>query len=464
MLIYPGQVTYRELPPPQMDEACMPPDLPQAVYTARLKRLLDAMAASGLHAAVIYGDREHGTNFGYFTGFEPRFEEGCLVVHQNGTAYALLGNENLKMHQFSRIPVTPIHVPWFSLPNQPMTGAKPLRESFAMAELHAGMRVGMIGWKLFANTVDDGQLLFDVPHFIVQAVVDAITPGGSLQNAAALMIHSGSGIRATAGVDEIAHYEYAASLASRCVYRVMEAVAPGKTEMELAGLLNAMGQPLTCYSMCAAGERFSNAVVYPRNKAVALGDRFTVSMGLRGGLTCRAGYVAYSEADLPIEVSDYMDAMAKPYFTATATWFSTVGLHVPGREVYEAVETVLPRNIYGWTLNPGHLTATEEWTSSPIDKSSDVPLRSGMILQMDIIPRRPPYGGINAEDGVLLADDMLQAELLEKYPDTFARMRRRRSYMQNVLGIPLKPEVLPMSDTVGYLRPLLLNRNMAFSI
>ena len=51
----------------------------------------------------IYADREHGGNFGYLTGFEPRFEEAVLVLHGNGQAYFLLGNENLKMAQYARI-------------------------------------------------------------------------------------------------------------------------------------------------------------------------------------------------------------------------------------------------------------------------------------------------------------------------------------------------------------------------
>ena len=44
---------------------------------------------------LIYGDLEHGSNFEYLTGFLPRFEEALLAVHQNGTAYLLLCNENL---------------------------------------------------------------------------------------------------------------------------------------------------------------------------------------------------------------------------------------------------------------------------------------------------------------------------------------------------------------------------------
>ena len=82
--------------------------------------------------------------------------------------------------------------------------------------------------------------------------------------------------------NEIAHYEYAAATASHCVYEVMNAIEVGKTEMELAELLAAHGQPLSVQTICATGERFTNATVEPRNKKVQLGDRITFTMGLKG--------------------------------------------------------------------------------------------------------------------------------------------------------------------------------------
>ena len=135
-----------------------------------------------------------------------------------------------------------------------------------------------------------------------------------------------------------------------------------------------------------------------------------------------------------------------------------------GGEIYDAVGAVLPKSEYGWQLNPGHLTAMEEWLSAPMEKDSKAVLKSGMVLQMDIIPRLAPYGGVSAEDGVALADEALRTELQAKFPETYARMQRRRKYMIEVLGIELDESVLPMSDTVGYLRPLLIARGMAMRV
>lgn len=460
MLIYPERIEYTELMPPTVEIPAMPEPLSDAVYARRLDRLCAAMKKDGLDAVLIYADREHGGNFGYMTGFEPRFEEACLVVYADGHACILLGNECLKMHQYSRIPVKYVHVPYFSLPNQPMEGEMTMKDSLCAAGLGSGMKVGLVGWKVFTGRRMDGKQMFDVPHFIVEAM-EGLVGRANLVNAAAMMMSPDDGLRATCCAEEIAQYEFAASLASNRVWRVLEELEVGKTECELADHLAAYAQPLSCYSMCATGERFTNAVVFPRNKKVALGDRFTVSMGLRGGLTCRAGYAVSCADELAEDVRNYVDALAKPYFAASATWYSTLRPGVTGGEVYAAVDAVLPKTQYGWQLNPGHLTAMEEWLSSPIERDSAIELKSGMVLQMDIIPRLAPYGGVSAEDGVAIADASLRGEIELSFPQMWARMQRRRQYMIDVLGISLDESVLPMSDTVGYLRPLLLERSKA---
>ena len=47
-------------------------------------------------------------------------------------------------------------------------------------------------------------------------------------------------------------------------------------------------------------------------------------------------------------------------------------------------------------------------------------------------------------------------ELAEKFPDMWLRIQARRQFMQEVLGIRLKPEVLPFSNIPGYLPPFVL--------
>ena len=334
---------------------------------------------------------------------------------------------------------------------------------FAEAGIEPGMTVGVAGWKMFTSQLEDNSQLFDVPCFIMDGIKKA-AGHGAIKAASHLFIHPGHGARTMVNANEVAHYEFGSALASDCVYRAMDRLAPGMTEMEVAGHMCSLGQPVSVTTICAAGERFGGAVVFPRNKKIRVGHKFSLTMGLRGGLSSRAAYVAAGEEDMEDAVKDYVEVLAKPYYRAAASWYGTVRIGITGGEMYELVEQVLPKAEFSWTLNPGHLTADEEWMSSPIYSGSDITLKSGMMLQMDIIPGKAGYGGAGAEDGIVLADETLRKKIQSDYPETWKRFERRRRFMKEELGITLEPEVLPMSDIAGYMRPYLLNRGCAFKI
>jgi len=456
-----GTVTYAQVPKPMTRPAPAPVDLTDDTLALHKQKILERMNAAGLHLLAIYADREHGTNFGYLTGYEPRFEESVLMLQADGTAKLMLGNESLRMAQYSRISAEVVHTPHFSLPNQPMGNSRTLIELMGDAGVKPGMQVGIVGWKLFTSAVDDNTQLFDVPSFIVEAVKNITGMHGRVLNATGLFIDPDHGARVRMNANEIAHYEFGASQASDRVLRLLDKLEPGLTEMELAHELAVYGQPNNVQTICATGDRFTNAVVAPRAKPVRIGDKFSATLGYRGGLTSRSGYVVTSTDELPQEVADYLDAVAIPYYRAAVTWYEKLAIGLTGGTMYEVVESVLPKSRYHWHLNPGHLTAGEEWLSSPFYPQSDIPVQSGMLLQMDIIPSVPGYGGASAEDGVAIADEDLRRELAEAYPEVWARILERRAYMKKVLGIALKPEVLPLSNLNGYFRPFLLNKAFA---
>lgn len=455
------EILYDKVAAPPVHVDYVPVVLTAKTMEERKEKIQKRMQEKGLDALVVYGDREHGANYAYLTGFEPRFEESVLVLHADGRGYLMLGNENLKMCQYSYLKAETVHVPHFSLPNQPMKNTKSLHELFGDAGLKDSMNLGCAGWKMFTSSHDANEELFDIPSFIMEAI-RRNNPSGKIKNAGDIFLAPENGARVLVNANEIAHYEFGAGLASMRVYRALNQAAPGKTELEVAEYLAPLGQPVTVTTICAAGERFTDAVVFPRNKEIRLGDKFSVTLGLRGGLTSRAGYVAMGEKDLPEQARDYVEKLAKPYYKTAVCWYEKIGLGVSGREIYEMVEAVLPQADYHWVLNPGHYTGAEEWVSSPVYKGSQIQLRSGMMLQMDIIPSLPGYGGANAEDGIAIADEMLRGQLQAEYPKTWRRIQERRNYMENELGIVLKEEVLPLSDLCGYLQPYILNRGYAF--
>ena len=160
---------------------------------------------------------------------------------------------------------------------------------------------------------------------------------------------------------------------------------------------------------------------------------------------------------------DYLERAAMPYYRMAVSWYEAVSIGTKCGEIYRMAEELLPREQYHWTLNPGHSTGADEWVSSPMYPGSEVILQSGMMLQMDVIPSVPGYGGANAEDGIAIADEKLRAELREKYPAVWKRMQDRREYMERELGIRLKEEILPLSDLCGYMRPYILNHDYALA-
>ena len=85
-----------------------------------------------------------------------------------------------------------------------------------------------------------------------------------------------------------------------------------------------------------------------------------------------------------------------------------------------------------------------------------------MAIQMDIIPvSAGPFCCINAEDGIVLADDDLRRALAEQFPVCWRRIEARRQFMQHTLGIELHESVLPLGNTPAWLPPYALSLEKA---
>ncbi|MEL7696586.1 MULTISPECIES: M24 family metallopeptidase [Pantoea] len=428
---------------------------------ARKEKILEGMENEGFDTLIIYADKEHGGNFEYLTGFIPRFEEGLLLLDKSGDCTVILGNENLKLARFSRVPVSLVHSPFFSLPNQPMENEVPLETIFSNAGLNTNKKVGLAGWKMFTPAAGNGRDYFDLPYFIVDAIKKTLNKEAVLENAVHLFIGGHSGARATCNANEIAHYEYGANLSSNCILDALNAVEPGIREVELGALLASEGQYNTVVTIAATGQRFDKANIYPTYKKVQSGDQLSITTGFKGGLSSRTGFVIAEESELPESQKDYLERMAKPYFSAVVGWLENIKIGMPGGALYDLIQQIYPKERYGWHLNPGHLVSDEEWMSSPIFYGSSEQLKSGMIMQIDIIPSVPGYTGVSAEECIALADAQLQQDIRKAYPSMWNRIETRRKYLREELGINLSEEVIPLSNSVAYLRPFFLKKNFA---
>ncbi|STW08963.1 Uncharacterised protein [Klebsiella grimontii] len=121
-------VTLSTVPHPPLWRDVPSVTLDDETLRLRKAKVLANMLQRGLDTLIVYADKEHGGNFEYLTGFIPRFEEALLVLHRDGEAALVLGNENLKLAGYARLENRVIHAPWFSLPNQPMDTRKTLAQ------------------------------------------------------------------------------------------------------------------------------------------------------------------------------------------------------------------------------------------------------------------------------------------------------------------------------------------------
>lgn len=455
-------IVYKQVASPQPDCTNQPVMLSDETMQKRYEKVLQRMKEENIDTLVVYADLEHGSNFEYLTGFLPRFEEALLVIHDNGKNFMIMGNENLNKVEHSRIKATALHAPHFSLPNQPMDCEESFSSILQIAQISEGKKVGIAGWKNFTSRFEDNHTLFDVPYYIVEDIKKLVGKNGEVFNAAYLFIGN-KGVRCINNVNEIEHYEFGASLASDCMLKAMNHLDVGVSEMELGSDLNALGQKNSVVTIAAAGKRFVKANIYPTDNQVKLMDTISLTVGYKGGLSSRAGYAVKEESELPTEIQDYVDVVVKPYYHAVVKWLENVHCGMVGGDLYDLIEEVLPKSEYHWSLCPGHLTADEEWMSSPVYKNSKEVIDSGMLFQIDIIPSVKGYGGTSAESSVVLADEKLRDEIQEKAPDLWKRMLRRRNYIEQELGIQLHEDILPLCSTVGYLRPLLLNKEKAMA-
>ena len=245
--------------------------------------------------------------------------------------------------------------------------------------------------------------------------------------------------------------EYAAALTSEGIRRWLHALREGISERDAAAALESYGLELSCHPMVNFGRPIASGLGSPRNARARRGDYAQVAFGVIGGLTCRAGrLVGRNDPD----ADDYL-ALVENYLEVVRVWYRALAVGAVAGEVVLAAEAA-KSDSWDFALNPGHLIHLDEWVASPFELGSEVRLRSGNAIQQDIIPApRTSTATLNMEDGLLLADGDLQAQLDRLDPALMVRCRARRAWMEQ-LGYELAPEVLPLSNLAGAFFPFLL--------
>ena len=453
-----AKLTRVDLPDFGMPEAM--PGIPDAVYAARLDRLRTRADQHGYDRLIVYADREHSASLAYLTGFDPRFEEAVLVVAPSADPAILVGNECYGMAGAAPVALRRKLFQDFSLQSQPRDRSRPLTEILADEGVGRGSRVGVVGWKTYAS-----RDMMDAPAYLVDELRRITGPTGAVENSTDLLIDAGNGLRVINEVEQLAAFEWAACQTSNGVRRLLFGLQPGMTERDAVRLLDWGGTPLSCHLMLSAGSRASLGLLSPTDRRIERGDPFTVAFGIWGALNCRAGFVVEDAAELPEAIRDYVERLVGPYFAAVAEWYGALRIGQTGGTLQAIIDRRLGDPFFGIFLNPGHQLHLDEWVNSPIAPGSTIELRSGMALQVDIIPATgTDHFTTNIEDGVALADESLRTVFAAAYPAAWGRIEARRSFMAVALGIELHPDVLPFSNIPAYLPPFLLRPDHAMTV
>jgi len=454
-----------ELGPVDLPDYDLPAEQPEVSQETRLERIAAAQrvaAEAGLDALIVYADREHFANLSYLTGYDPRFEEALLLLVPGRAPVLLVGNEGVSYAKVVPPAVEVILYQTLSLVCQDRSASTPLADVLRGSGIggDGATRIGVAGWKYFvpADTGTPAEWI-DAPAFLVD---ELRALGCRPVNATALFTEPGRGLRLVSDTDQLACFEFAATHGSESMRRMLHQVRPGMTELEAFSLYRPIGLPYSYHPVMLSGERAALGLASASGRVIKAGDPMSASLGYWGSNIARGGFLAESADDLPAGAKDYVERLVAPYFACAAEWYETIGIGVTGGQLYDLVSGRLGDPFFGVHINPGHFIHLDEWPSSPVYPGSDVALASGMALQLDIIPATgTAYHTSNIEDGVMLADEAARDDLAARYPGLWQRVTTRREFMAEVLGIRLRPEVLPMSDLAGYLPPFWLAPHLA---
>ncbi|HWQ57790.1 MAG TPA: hypothetical protein VN540_02130 [Clostridia bacterium] len=444
------------------------PEFTKGEFDARIRALRARMKADGIAHAVIYADREHFTNVFFLTGYDPRFEEALLIVSadESRVPTIVVGNEGYDYSFVSPLELRRVLYQNFSLQGQPRHKLVPLGGILADAGIEAGTQVGVIGFKYFEPAhIADSVHMIDIPAYILRHIEEAT--GVPAVNYTSVMTEGVAGLRMVLGAKQIAVFEYAANQSSNRLVRMLQSLKPGITEIGISAAAGADGLPLSVHPNINVGaDHLAIGLRSPDYTVFERGMPAMVSAALRGSLVCRSGLGAYDERDYRGGYEGALESFITPFFETVAAWIESIRIGACAGDIYSDIRARLAKAGIVSLLNPGHSIAEDEWTNSVFFENSPYRLTSGMYIQSDIIGSRAdgaPLTGI-FEDGYVLADEALRAELAESYPETWERIQRRRRFMTEVVGMKLSLDVLPMSNTCGIYHPFMMNGSRIFAL
>lgn len=425
------------------------PVLGRQDYEARISNLFAMPQAAEYDTIIIYGDREHYSNVHYFTDYDVRWEETLLILSRDKKPCILVGNEGISYVKKVPLDIEVVFYQSFSLMGQPNDQSDYLRDILKSKIQPGEGMIGIIGFKAYDITKQTLiRLVTDLPHYMIETLCQVV-PVERLKNATDLMSDCDYGLKHDISAKEAVLFEAYGTSISRGILNCLRHLKPGITELEASKLCEFDGSPANMHPNINFGEfHVSMGLNSPTAwQQLEYGDPIGVGYGLRGSLVHKSGMYIRTMADLPEEKQGYMEEFLIPYFENVACWYEAMSIGSSGGDIYDMVDRELGLAKYGCTLNPGHLTHTDEWTNTPFCKGSKSKIRSGMAIQCDYtVTWKEPFMSAHIEDGLIIADETLREEIAQISPGCMERIQQRRAFIKDTLKIDIPEEVLPLSD------------------
>lgn len=461
-------VYIKEITWPEFGEATPILTPSAAELQGRIDKCREMMKQRKLSHLVVYGDREHFGNIMYLSHFDPRFEEALLIIGEKDAPLILVGNECV-----GHLSVSPLynegglrHALYqpFSLISQPREKSVDLVSLLKMTGINEKAKVGCIGWKYYnSNEFPNANHMIEIPSFIVDTL-RSICGYDQVENASDILMSPVYGLKSVLSPFEIAHFEFVNVMASQGMKRLLLNFRADVPDFELLREYQYTGYPLGCHMSIKSSGNQHFGLSSPVGALIKRGEPCSTGIAYWGTNSCRAGWVAEDENDLPEKAQGYVEQFAGPYFSACCQWLEHLKIGVKGKKMWKLISDLLPFEDFHVYLNPGHLIHYEEWLSSPIYEDSEDEIRSGMYMMVDIIPRSEKYFSSRMEDGIVIADEALREQLKELYPEVYDRCIQRQKFMRKALGINLPDEVLPLSNMPAIVPPFFLNPKKVLSL
>jgi len=355
-------------------------------FAERAARVRQELATRGIDLLLAFSTESEPAYVRYLSDYWPAFETAGVLIPSEGEPLLLIGPESRTFAAARSRIAEIVALRDFRESSQPAYPGSRLPEWGDLLAPYPARTIAIAGWHLF-------------PHAILEAM-KAAAPGVTFVDGDEVMRH----LMIRKSPAELACLREAARISELGLAGVLDAIRPGMTEVQIAGLATAamlsQGAEATGYPVwCCSGPNSCQAISRPTHRKIGTGEVIQLCVGAK--------------------VSGYSASIGRPIVLGKAApplrAFLQVGLDAQNLaiellqtgaisgEVACRVHDMIRARGYGDTIlyGPAHGCGQMECEYPFLESSSTFVLEAGMTFMVDLFLSRGGTG-FRWEDGVIL--------------------------------------------------------------